>query len=52
VKAKSQVSSKTKAKQAQPKTKPKHDKKTPGELGETLRFQKRNPQAAQYFFTM
>ena len=45
MKAKSQESSKTKTKQTQPKTKPKHHKKTPGELGETLRFQKRNPLA-------
>ena len=36
----------------QPKAKPKQNKKTPRKLGETLRFQKRSPQAAQYFFTM
>jgi len=41
VKAKSQVFSKRKTKQTQPKTKPKHLKKTPGELGETQRFQKK-----------
>ena len=39
-------------KQTQPKTNPKQTKKTPRKQGETLRFQKRNPQAAQYCFTM
>ena len=35
-----------------PKNKPKQTKKTPRKLGETLRFQMKSPQAAQYFFTM
>ena len=43
---------KIKTRQTQPQTKPKNHKKTPRELGETLRFQKRNPHAARYFFTM
>ena len=34
------------------KNKPKQPKKTPRKLGETLRFQMKSPQAAQYFFTM
>ena len=43
--SKSQVSSKTKQQNNPTKNKPEHHKKTPGKLGETLRFQ---PQAAQY----